>query len=419
MGERCVALRSSPITLHPTHFALRDGKHGGMNMLISTLIFTAMILHFYTKPQQPMFIPAPGSPFAVGNSPWGIAVGDVNKDGKLDIVTANKDDDNATVLLGNGRGGFQNAPESPFAAGLKPEFVDMGDLNGDGNLDLAFAQHDSSYDVMILFGDGNGKFAPAPHSPLTPLKSTAPHTHGLALNDANGDGHLDIVTANAGFNAGKADNSASVLLGNGKGGFKAAMGSPFSLGKLPAAIISGDVNKDGTPDLIATNEGSKDLSVFLGDSSGGFKAAAGSPFELRTYGNYAAIGDVNQDRHPDLVVTHDDSNLMAIFLGDGKGGFKAAPASPFDLGHRAWNVIIADMNNDAKTDLVLRGPNSQIVILLGDGNGVFKPAPGSPFAVGVDPLNVAVADVNADGKLDILTANNGSNNVTVLLGRKQ
>jgi hypothetical protein len=390
-----------------------------MKMLISTLMLAAMILYLNAKPQQSMFIPAPGSPFAVGNRPWGMAVGDVNKDGKLDIVTANKDDDNATVLLGNGRGGFKNAPGSPFAAGAKPEFVAMGDLNGDGDPDLAFAQHDDGYDVTILFGDGNGKFAPAPHSPLAPLKSTAPHTHGLILNDVNGDGYLDVVMANAGFNLGKADNSVSVLLGNGKGVFKSAMGSPFSLGKLPASIVTGDVNKDGTPDLVAPNEGSKDLSVFLGDGRGGFKAAAGSPFALRAYGNYAAIGDVNQDRHPDLVVTHDDSNLLAIFLGDGKGGFKIAPASPFDLGHRAWNVIIADVNNDAKTDLVLRGPNSRIVVLLGEGNSVFKPAPGSPFAVGVDPLNVAAADVNADGKLDILTANKGSNNVTVLLGRKE
>ncbi|MCI0692148.1 VCBS repeat-containing protein [candidate division KSB1 bacterium] len=387
--------------------------------IFSLLALASMALSVSIRHQQPIFIPAPDSPFAVGNRPWGIAVGDVNKDGKLDIVTANKDDNDATVLLGNGRSGFKNAPGSPFAAGAKPEFVAMGDLNGDGNLDLAFTQHDGSYDVTILFGDGNGKFQPAPHSPLTPLKSTAPHTHGLILNDVNGDGHLDIVTANAGFNAGQADNSVSVLLGNGKGGFKAATGSPFSLGKLPAGIVSGDVNKDGTPDLVATNEGSKDLSVFFGDGSGGFKATAGSPFELRAYGNYAAIGDINQDDNVDLVITHDDSNLLTILLGNGKGDFKAAPASPFDLGHRAWNVIIADMNNDTKTDLVLRGPDSRVVVLLGDGNGVFKPAPGSPFAVGVGPLHVAAADVNADGKLDILTANNGSNNVTVLLGRKQ
>jgi len=180
----------------------------------------------------------------------------------------------------------------------------------------------------------------------------------------------------------------------------------------------GDVNKDGTPDLVATNEGSKDLSVLLGDGRGGFKAAAGSPFALRAYGNYAAIGDVNQDRNPDLVITHDDSDLMTIFLGDGKGGFKVAPGSPFDLGHRAWNVVIADMNNDTKMDLVLRGPNSRIMVLLGDRNGSFNPATGSPFAVDAEPLSLAVVDINMDGKLDILTANKGSNNVTLLLGRK-
>ena len=185
-----------------------------MSKLISILlIFASMTLSFHTPPQKPMFMPAPDSPFAVGNQPWDIAVGDVNKDGKLDMITANMDDDNATVLLGNGRGGFKEAPESPFAAGAKPQFVALGDLNGDRALDLAFTQHDGSYNVTIFFGKGNGKFNPAPHSPLIPLKSTDPHTHGLILNDVNGDGYLDIVTANAGFNVGKADNSVSVLLG--------------------------------------------------------------------------------------------------------------------------------------------------------------------------------------------------------------
>jgi hypothetical protein len=382
------------------------------------LILAVMALGFNAPPQHSIFMAAPGSPFAVGNRPLDITVGDVNKDGKPDVITANHDDNTATVLLGNGRGGFKEAPGSLFTAGTKPAFVAIGDLNSDGSLDLAFAPHDGSCDVTILFGDGSGKFEPAPNSPFASLKSTDPHTHGLILTDINKDGHLDIVTANAGFNAGQADNSVSVLLGNGKGDFKSATGSPFSLGRMPASIASGDVNKDGIPDLVAPNEGSKDISVLLSDGNRGFKLAAGSPFALRAYGNYAAIGDMNQDSSPDLVITHDDSNLMTILLGDGRGGFKAAPGSPFDLGYRAWNVLMVDVNNDAKMDLVIRGSNSRIMVLLGEGNGVFKSAAGSPFAVGADPLSLAVADVNSDGKLDILTANRGGNSVTVLLGVK-
>jgi len=325
-------------------------------------IMTGIILSNSLQAQQALFVPAPNSPFAVGKRPWDMAVGDVNKDGKLDIITANMEDDNATVLLGNGRGDFKDAPGSPFAAGAKPQFVAIGDLNGDRNLDLAFSQHDGSYEVRILFGEGNGKFNPAPHSPLMTLNSTDPHTHGLVLNDVNNDGISDFVTP---------------------------------------------------------NEGSKDISIFLGEGSGGFKAAADSPLALRANGNYAAIGDINRDGNPDLAITHDDSDLMTIFLGNGRGNFKIASGSPFNLGYHAWNIVSADMNNDTKMDLVIRGPNNQFMVLLGDGNGIFKPAAGAPFTVGMNPLSLVIADVNSDAKLDILTANNGSNNVTVLLGKGQ
>jgi len=386
---------------------------------IILVIVTAIILSNSLQAQQAIFVPAPNSPFAVGKRPWDMAVGDVNKDGKLDIITANMEDDNATVLLGNGRGDFKDAPGSPFAAGAKPQFAAIGDLNGDRNLDLAFSQHDGSYEVRIFFGEGNGKFNPALHSPLMTLNSTDPHTHGLILNDVNGDGHLDIVTAHAGFNKDKADNSVSVLLGNGKGAFRSVTGSPFSTGKMPAGIVMGDVNNDGISDFVTPNEGSKDISIFLGDGSGGFKAAADSPLALRANGNYAALGDINRDGNPDLAITHDDSDLMTIFLGNGRGDFKIASGSPFNLGYHAWNVVSADMNNDTKMDLVIRGPNNQLMVLRGDGNGIFKPAAGAPFTVGMNPLSLVIADVNSDAKLDILTANNGGNNVTVLLGKGQ
>jgi len=108
-----------------------------------------------------------------------------------------------------------------------------------------------------------------------------------------------------------------------------------------------------------------------------------------------------------------------------------APDSPFAVGNQPWDIAVGDVNkdgkldmitanmdNDTKMDLVLRGPNSRIMVLLGDGNGSFNPAAGSPLAVGAEPLSLAVADINMDGKLDILAANRGSNNVTLLLGRK-
>jgi hypothetical protein len=369
-----------------------------------------------TQP-QPIFAPAPGSPFPAGKRPSSIAVGDLNNDGKLDSVIANADSNDVTILLGDGHGGFKPAQGSPFNVGTTPMYVAIGDLNKDSTLDIAIAQHDGSYDVTILLGDAKGGFRRAPGSPLTPLKATNPHNHGLILGDVNGDGMLDIVTANAGLNRGKADNSVSVLMGNGRGAFRLASGSPFRLGRMPADMALGDLNRDGSLDLVSANEGSKDMTVMLGDGSGGFNAASGSPFALQAYANFVAIGDVNKDSNPDLVMTHDDSNLMTVLLGDGRAGFKAAPGSPLDLERKAWNIIVVDVSGDKKLDLVMRSQDNSVMVMLGNGSGDFTSAPGSPFTVGTDPFSIAVGDVNADGKPDVLTANSGSNNVTVLLGR--
>ncbi|MEW6212235.1 MAG: VCBS repeat-containing protein, partial [Acidobacteriota bacterium] len=316
-------------------------------------------------PRQIIFASAPRSPFAVGSRPTSIAVEDINRDGKLDIITANRDSNNATVLLGDGQGDFLAAPQSPFAAGTAPEFVAIGDLNGDKNPDLVFAQHAGGYNLTILSGDGKGKFLPARKSLPAPLKSTDPHNHGLVLIDVNRDGNLDILTANAGSNAGRADNSMSVLLGNGRGGFRHAAGSPLSIGRLPASIVISDVNRDSKMDIVTANEGAKDISMFLGDGIGRFKSAASFPFSLPTYANDIAIGDVNRDSNPDFVITHDDSSLVTLLLADGAGGFKAAPGSPFDLGHHAWNIIVCDVDGDSSIDIVMRGPNDRIMILLG------------------------------------------------------
>jgi hypothetical protein len=366
--------------------------------------------------QGPQFVPAAGSPFPAGKRPFGIAAGDFNGDGNLDFVTANAGSDDVTVSLGDGRAGFRPSSGSPFKAGNTPEFIAVGDLNKDGRLDLVVATHDGGYDVTLLFGEGTGRFRSAPSARFSPLKATDPHNHGLALDDVDGDGCLDIVTANAGSNKGKADNSVSVLLGNGRGNFRPATGSPFKIGGLPAALGLGDLNKDGKPDIVAAHEGGKDMTVMLSDGNGGFIVAAGSPYSLPAYGYSVGIGNLDADANADIAITHNDGR-MTLLSGDGRGRFRAAPGSPLDIGPHAGNIIIIDIDGDSKNDLVLRSEENGVVVLLGNGKGNFTSAKGSPFTVGKNPLGIAIGDVNKDGKLDIITANEGSNDVTVLLAR--
>ena len=360
-----------------------------------------------TQSQNSLFTLAPGSPLSIGSRPNDIAVGDWNKDGRLDVVTCNEGD-TVIVLLGNNRGGFTPAVGSPMK--VASHIVVAGDVNNDGNLDLALTHHDS-FGVVVLLGRGDGRFAAAPGSPFIAHQGAKAHNHGLTLSDLNSDGNLDITTSN------QDDNSVSVLLGDGKGGFVPATGSPFAVGRAPYPHAVGDVNGDGHLDIVTPNVRSSNVTVLLGNGKGSFTAAANSPFAVESRPYYVAVGDVSGDGHPDLMTTHDDINLMSTLLGDGRGGFTAAPDSPLDLGRRAYKLVAADLNRDALVDLIIGTEASDsVTVLLGNKGGGYTPAAGSPYKAGRNP-RVAVGDVNGDGKPDIIAANNGSSDITVLLGR--
>ena len=356
--------------------------------------------------QRPLFTPAPGPPFKLGSRPNDLAVGDWNKDGKLDVATCT-DADTVVILSGDGRGGFAPAPGSPL--NIAAHMIAVGDINNDGSTDLALTHHDN-FGVMVLLGAGDGRFAAAPGSPFVAHQGARPHNHGLALSDLNSDGNLDITTSN------QDDNSVSVLLGNGRGGFAPAPGSPFAVGSAPYPHVVGDVNKDGNLDIVTPNVRSDNVTVLLGNGKGSFTPAVGSPYAVESRPYYVAVGDVSGDGRPDIITTHDDINLVTTLLGDARRGFAPAPGSPFDVGRRAFKLLAFDLNKDARMDLVVgTEASNSVAVLLGDARVTYSPAAGSPFAAGANP-RVAVGDANGDGRLDIITANNGSGDITVLLG---
>jgi len=281
---------------------------------------------------------AKGSPFAVGQGPRGMVLADFNGDGKLDIATANYTDNTVSIRLGDGTGGF--GAVKTYSAGSGPQDVQAGDVNGDGKLDLVIANNTDGT-VTVLLGDGAGGFTPASGSPFT--VGTGPY--GVALGDLNGDGNLDIVTGNQG------SNDATVLLGDGKGGFTRATGSPYptgTTGSAPSAVALADVNGDGYLDLIVPNSGSGDNNVMvrLGDGSGGFGAA--SHWSVGTTPWAIAVGDMNGDGSVDLVVVNTGSKNVTVLLNDGSGAFTPSTGSPFGVGTLPRGVTLGAFKNDGK-----------------------------------------------------------------------
>lgn len=371
------------------------------------------------SPKQPSFKQVAGSPIAVGPMAGEPAVGDCNNDGNPDIVLAcgtccgsqpSPLSGHVMILLGDGRGGFTRAKGSPVTVAPSARKVALGDMNKDGKLDILVALHDS-YEVTFLLGDGRGGFAPAPASPVLAGNGPRSHTHDIAVADVNGDGNLDVMTTNAN------DNTVSVLLGDGRGGFAQAAGSPVRAGRHPYDVVTfHDVNGDGKLDLITPNLQGNAVTVMIGDGKGGFASSNGSPFALGPRPGYVAVADLNDDRKPDIIATHDDDPLVAVLLGDGAGGFTPASSSMIQPSSAVWGTAIADMNDDGKKDLVMGGSvGNSVVVLLGDGKGGFAPASCSPLSAGRLTNYIALGDFNKDGKPDIVASNYASGDVNVFL----
>ncbi|MBI5021691.1 MAG: VCBS repeat-containing protein [Ignavibacteriales bacterium] len=342
---------------------------------------------------------APAVDYVAGYIPMSVAIGDLNGDGKLDLAVANEGSGNVSVLLGNGDGTFQTAKN--FNTGTYPRSVAIGDLNGDGFLDLAVA-NSSSGNVSVLLGDGTGSFGAATNF------SAGVGPYSVAIADLNGDGSLDLAVANF-----SSLGPISVLLGNGDGTFLPAQN--VSAGTRPISVATGYLNADGFLDLaVADYDYNGTVSVRLGNGDGTFLSAP--DVSVGSYPFSVAIGDLNGDGFLDLAVANFSSNHVSVLLGYGDGTFQAAKNFSVPGGQRS--VAIGDLNCDGKLDLAMartaQYTSQNVYVLLGDGTGSFGTA--MNFHCGKNSSSVAIDDLNKDGTLD-LAVTNKMGGVSILLNK--
>lgn len=282
--------------------------------------------------------------------PFGLAYGDFNGDGKMDIayVAGALDVGKAqqiTIALGDGTGRFNLA--SPLHTNTYFGWVMAGDFNGDGKLDIAvFREH-----VLATYlGNGDGTFQP----PLLNLLPGISRQGGQAVTaDFNGDGKLDIIEVDA-------EGAVYLALGKGDGTFQSSwkLVSPGSGWGCPASeaqtVLVDDFNGDGKLDFIACNESTvNEIGVFLGNGDGTFQEPLLYPF-LPSGGWEIASGDFNSDGKLDLIITTTGfMNTNSIMLGNGDGTFQAQQTvSSLGSYTGAQGVAAADFNADGLLDFV-------------------------------------------------------------------
>jgi len=355
-----------------------------------------------------------------GAANYVVAVGDFNGDGTLDLLD-DDGYNTSTVSLGRGDGTFRTAQLYAFNSnGAKN--IASADFNGDGFPDIAqsvtgtLEEGGSSLNglIGINLASSHGALGATTYATASTCINNA--VYSVAAGDVNGDGKADLVATMADEDAtGCQNHTVAVLEGLGAGKFKKAAYYNTGSTAQELGVYLVDLNGDGHLDIVTANVDSS-ISVLLNRGSGTYKTEPliTSLAALETYGTYLAFGDFNGDGKTDIAASLvNGSGAVYVLPGQGNGTFGAPIATPTPNYPTA--LVAADFNKDGKTDLVAAGDGSgcasygvNYVFLQGSGNGTFSSSSVNCGGYNAFANAAIAADLNADGKLDVVIATNGS-----------
>jgi len=335
--------------------------------------------------------------YATGARPTSVAVGDLDNDGDADLAVTNFFDNNVLVLRNAGDGTFR--PDLRYGVGSSPSAVAIADVDGDGDGDLVVANSTiGAGSVSVLLNTGPGTFAP------DVLYAVGSLPESVAVGDLDGDGDADVVTANL------LSDDVSVLLNNGDGTFAADV--RYGAGDLPASVAIGDLDGDGDNDLATANRDRSNVSVLL--NAGGGTFAPDVLYGVGPNPESVAIGDLDGDGDNDVVVSNGGRDTISVLRNAGDGTFFREFRE--GVGPQPFAVAINDLDGDGDNDVATANAGGGTVsVLFNNGTGRF--GTDFLFLAGTTPISLAVGDLNGDGGQDLVVTNEEDNTVSVLLNQ--
>jgi hypothetical protein len=336
-----------------------------------------------------------GSPSSVTGA-RGIVSADLNRDGLLDIATANNSRNSVTILINRGpAGGFAKLHE--IAVGAGPFDIDAGDFDRDGLVDLMVTTPDASAIEILLLNSAAGVRSRV-------VMHAVGDSRGARLADVTGDGWLDLVYSVF------SRNTVVVLPNNQAGGFFSELGE-YPTGVGPQGVTVADFDHNGKVDVAVANSGSRFLTFLLG--GGDATSTSFTPWNMGTSRaqNVLTAVDLNADSWVDLAVASTNTNMLMIHP-NGPHGWAAAATYP--TGSSPRGVTAADLDQDGRLDLVTANRAGNSVTVLVSSATAFGFEPPQQFKAGSGARAVAAADFDNDGLVDLATGNEYAAAVTVL-----
>jgi hypothetical protein len=372
-----------------------------------------------TFPDPGQFVPSAFSnrtDLITGSGPLSVFSMDIDGDGKPDLVVADGDSNRVEVYLNTsttGSASFSRQYDYLLPPGYYPIAVTAGDLDGDGKPEIVVCNYGSPQLAVFLNTSTTGSISFA--APV--YYALGNYTTSVVIQDCNEDGKPEIVVASL------ADNVVSLYGNNstiGNLSFSPRINLSLPSGYLPTAVIVSDLDGDGKPDLACADNAVNIVSVFLntGTPGGTLSFSSNTDFPVGNAPQDLVVGDMDGDGKPDLAVINNSDNTISLLRNTsivGTPSFSIGAAVP--TGNGPYALVMADFDGDGKPDLASVNSNDNTVSVHRNTSSVgsISIAANVDYNVGDVPWDIATADFDGDGIPDLVTCNNTVATLSVLL----